>query len=45
MPARKVSNMYYDGSAARKILPQEDKKTQRKRKDLKFQVIQVYYKK
>ena len=32
MPARKVSNMYYDGSAARKILPQEDKKTQRKRK-------------
>ena len=32
MPARKVSNMYYDGSAARKILPQEEKKTQRKRK-------------
>ena len=25
MPARKVSNMYYeDGSAARKILPKED---------------------
>ena len=32
MPARKVSNSYYDGSAARKILPQEEKKTQRKRK-------------
>jgi len=30
MPARKVSNSYYDGSAARKILPQEEKKTQRK---------------
>ena len=26
MPARKVSNSYYDGSAARKILPQEEKK-------------------